>query len=69
MVPGSLQVINIIFATIVEVLEDLSAVGVLDLIKFSEEFCKSPWNSLLARLGLPEQMTPFNGTLFCCENP
>lgn len=42
MVPGSLQVINIIFATIVEVLEDLSAVGVLDLIKFSEEFCKSP---------------------------
>ena len=42
MVPGSLQVINIIFATIVEVLEDLSAVGVLDLIKFSEEFYKSP---------------------------
>jgi len=39
---GSLQVISILFTTIVEVLEDLSAAGVLDLIKFSEEFCKSP---------------------------
>ena len=29
---GSLQVINILFTTIVEVLEDFSAAGVLDLI-------------------------------------
>ena len=35
---ASLQVINILFTTIVEMLEDLSAAGVLYLVKFSEEF-------------------------------
>ena len=64
---GSLQVINILFTTTVEVLEDLSAAGVLYLVKFSEEFLRV-LESLLSELGLPEQMTHFNDTFFCCEN-